>query len=122
MRIREVSERYGISAYTLRYYEKIGVIPPVSRDAGGQRNYSEQDLYWVEVVQCLRSVGMPLETAAAYVRRERDGCFTPQDKLELFEEQRRVVLAQRAQLDALLELLGEKIGTLHEQLQQKSGE
>ena len=122
MRIREVSERYGISAFTLRYYEKVGIIPPVPRDAGGQWNYSEQDLYWVEVAQCLRSVGMPLETVAAYVRREKDGCFTLQDKLELFEEQRRAVLAQRAQLDALLELLGEKIGRLHEQMGQKSEE
>ena len=109
MKIKEVSERYGISAHTLRYYEREGVLPPVRRDKGGRRDYSEQDLHWVEVAQCLRSVGLPIETAADYVRREQAGCMNAQEKIELLEEQHRAILAQREQLDALLALLEEKI-------------
>ena len=60
MKIGEVSKRYNISEDTLRYYERVGVLPPVARDAGGRRNYSAQDLYWVEVAQCMRSVGLSL--------------------------------------------------------------
>lgn len=48
MTIKEVSEKYGLSQDTLRYYEKIGVIPPVTRTSGGIRNYTEQDIGWVE--------------------------------------------------------------------------
>ena len=118
MKIREVSRRYGISEDTLRYYEREGVIPPVRRDAGGRRDYTEQDLYWVEVAQCLRSVGLSVESVAAYVRREQSGCVTLQDRIDLFEEQRQTLLAQREQLDALLLLLEEKIRRHKEKMEQ----
>lgn len=118
MKIGEVSKRYNISEDTLRYYERVGVLPPVARDAGGRRNYSAQDLYWVEVAQCMRSVGLSVETVADYVRREQSGCVSFRDRIELFEEQRRELLAQREQLDALLLLLEEKIQRHKEKMEQ----
>ena len=66
MTIKEVSEKYGISQDTLRYYEKIGAIPPVTRTAGGVRNYTETDIGWVENAVCMRSAGLPVETIAEY--------------------------------------------------------
>lgn len=53
--IKEVSEKYGISADTLRYYEKVGVIPPVTRTPGGIRDYGESDISWVEQAKCMRT-------------------------------------------------------------------
>ena len=59
MTIKEVSEKYDISQDTLRYYERIGMIPPVTRTSSGIRDYQESDLGWVEHVICMRSAGLP---------------------------------------------------------------
>lgn len=61
MKIMEVSERYGISSDTLRYYERIGLIPPVNRNKSGIRNYNEIDVRRVEFIKCMRSAGLPIE-------------------------------------------------------------
>ena len=65
MTIKEVSEKYDISQDTLRYYERVGLIPPVSRTAGGIRNYNESDLGWVEHAICMRSAGVPIEALSS---------------------------------------------------------
>ena len=70
MTIKEVSEQYDISKDTLRYYEKAGMIPPVSRNASGVRNYTEEDLKWVSLAKCMRSAGLPVEALAEYVHNE----------------------------------------------------
>lgn len=66
--IKEVSEKFGIRQDTLRYYERVGMIPPVTRTAGGIRNYQESDLGWVELALCMRSAGLPVEAMIEYVR------------------------------------------------------
>lgn len=71
MTIKEVSEKYGISSDTLRYYERVGMIPPVERTEGGIRNYGEDDIKWVELVLCMRSAGLPIEAIIEYVRLSR---------------------------------------------------
>ena len=58
MTIKEVSEKYGISQDTLRYYERVKVIPAVTRTSGGIRDYQEEDLKWVELAVCMRNAGM----------------------------------------------------------------
>ena len=68
MTIKEVSEKFGIRQDTLRYYERVGMIPPVTRTAGGIRNYQESDLGWVELALCMRSAGLPVEAMIEYVR------------------------------------------------------
>ena len=67
MKIAEVSERYGISSDTLRYYERIGLIPPVNRHDSGIRDYNELDLKRVEFIKCIRSAGLPIEALIEYV-------------------------------------------------------
>ena len=58
--IKEVSQKYNISSDTLRYYERVGMIPPVTRTAGGIRDYGESDLGWVELALCMRGAGLPV--------------------------------------------------------------
>jgi len=58
MTIKEVSEKYGISQDTLRYYERVNVIPKVTRTSGGIRDYQEEDLRWVELAVCMRNAGL----------------------------------------------------------------
>ena len=66
--IKEVSEIYKISQDTLRYYERIGMIPPVTRTPGGIRDYQPSDLKWVELAKCMRSAGLPVESMIEYVK------------------------------------------------------
>lgn len=95
MTIKEVSEKYGISSYTLRYYERVGMIPPVERTEGGIRNYGEDDIKWVELVLCMRSAGLPIEAIIEYVRLSRLGDSTFKACLELLSEQREALISQK---------------------------
>ena len=68
MTISEVSKKFDLTADTLRYYERVGVIPPVRRTKSGVRDYSEEDCGWVELAGCMRGAGLPLPALAEYVR------------------------------------------------------
>ncbi len=109
MTIRQVSEKYGISQDTLRYYEKIGMIPPVTRTAGGIRDYQESDLGWVELAICLRNAGMSVEAMVEYVRLNRQGDSTMKARLELLQNQRQAIVERRDRIDRALERLDYKI-------------
>lgn len=76
MIITEVSKAYGLSADTLRYYERIGLIPHVPRNSGGIRVYDEESRRWVEFVKCMRSAGIAIETLIEYVGLCRQGEHT----------------------------------------------
>lgn len=115
--IKEVSEKYGISQDTLRYYERVGMIPPVTRSAGGIRNYTEEDLRWVGLAKCMRSAGIPVEAMIEYVRLFREGDSTIPARLQLLTEQREVLLEQRRQIDETLNRLNYKIGRYEEAVQ-----
>lgn len=109
MTIKEVSEKYGISQDTLRYYEKIGAIPPVTRTAGGVRNYTETDIGWVENAVCMRSAGLPVEVIAEYCRLYIMGDSTIGARLELLSEQRKKLIEQKEQLETTIARLDYKI-------------
>ena len=68
MTIKEVSKEYNISQDTLRYYERVGMIPSVTRTSGGIRDYQEEDLRWVQLAICMRSAGLPVEVMIEYVK------------------------------------------------------
>lgn len=110
MTIKEVSEKYGLSQDTLRYYEKIGVIPPVTRTSSGIRNYTEKDIGWVENAVCMRNAGLPVEVIAEYCRLFSMGDSTIGARLELLTEQRKKLIEQKEQLEAEISRLDYKIG------------
>lgn len=109
MTIKEVSGKYGISQDTLRYYERVGMIPQVTRTSGGIRNYSEEDLKWVELAMCMRSAGLPIEGIVEYVRLFSEGDVTISARLALLMTQRKALLEQRRQIDETLNRLNHKI-------------
>lgn len=76
MTIAEVSSQYGLSPDTLRYYERIGLIPPVRRTAGGIRDYSENDCMWVSFAKCMRGAGLQVEALIEYVSLFQKGDAT----------------------------------------------
>lgn len=109
MTIKDVSEQYGITQDTLRYYERIGMIPPVTRTPGGMRDYQEEDLRWVELAMCMRAAGLPVEVMIEYLRLFQAGDGTIPARLKLLTDQREVLLEQRKQIDATLDRLNYKI-------------
>ena len=109
MTLTEVSKKYDITADTLRYYERVGMIPPVTRTVSGIRDYQEKDLNWVELAKCMRSAGLPVEAMIEYVKLFQDGDSTIPARLQLLIEQREALLQQRKQIEETLERLNYKI-------------
>ena len=109
MTIREVSEKYELTQDTLRYYERMGMIPPLTRNASGIRDYTEEDLAWVGLAKCMRAAGLPVEAMAEYVRLTQQGDSTIEDRLKLLQGQREELLKKREQIDVMLNRLEQKI-------------
>lgn len=109
MTIKEVSERFGISQDTLRYYEKAGIIPTVNRTSGEIRNYTEEDLKWVAQAKCMRDAGVSVEALAEYVRLFQAGDETVEARLNLLNEQREHLLEQQKRLEETIHRLDYKI-------------
>ena len=109
MTIKEVSEQLEITQDTLRYYEKVGMIPPVTRTKGGIRDYKEGDIAWVKLATCLRNAGLPVKVMIDYLGLYKQGDSTIQERCNLLKEQREKLLEQRKQIEETLEKLNYKI-------------
>lgn len=109
MKIAEVSERYGISPDTLRYYERIGLILPVNRNGSGIRDYGEIDLKRVEFIKCMRSAGLPIEALIEYVALVQLGDKTIEARKEILNVQREQLATRMAEMQKTLDLLDYKI-------------
>ena len=114
MTIKEVSEKYGISQDTLRYYERVNVIPKVTRTSGGIRDYQEEDLRWVELAVCMRNAGLPIESLIEYQRLFRAGDSTILARLELLNEQMDILQKQKEQIEETMDRLSYKISRYEE--------
>ena len=109
MTIAEVSKQYNISADTLRYYERIGLIPPVNRNKNGIRDYTDEDCKWVDFIKCMRSAGLPIEVLIEYVTLFRQGNSTIEARKEILIEQRGILEVKINFMTATLERLNYKI-------------
>ena len=100
MTISEVSKKYEISTDTLRYYERIGLIPKVGKNKSGNRDFTETDCNWVEFIKCMRGAGISIESLIDYVK--------------LFQEGDSTIKARKQILVEEYEILSEKIKNLQE--------
>jgi DNA-binding transcriptional MerR regulator len=108
--IAEAARRTGVSAHTLRYYERAGlVVTAVERTDGGWRSYQEQDLIWITVCTKLRATGMPIKTIRRYAQLVSAGHGNEHERLALMEAHRADVTAKLAELQENLELIDHKI-------------
>ena len=109
MTIAEVSRKYDLSQDTLRYYERIGLIPPVHRNASGFRDYTEQDCNRVEFIRCMRSAGLPIESLIEYMRLYMDGDHTMEARKAILVEERDSLADRIAEMQNTLDRLNRKI-------------
>lgn len=109
MTIAEVSRKYEISADTLRYYERIGLIPPVPRNKSGIRNYDEASCQWIELMICMRKAGVQIEALVEYVELFQQGDATIDARKEILIEQRERLTVKMNEMQASLDRLNQKI-------------
>lgn len=109
MTIAEVSKKFGLSPDTLRYYERVGMIPPVHRALNGQRDYTEDDCNWVALAKCMRSAGLPVDAMIEYVQLALRGDSTIEARRRLLVNQREQLYAQRDAIEDTIERLNYKI-------------
>lgn len=109
MKIQEVSEKFALSTDTLRYYERIGLIPTVHRTESGIRDYTEEDMRRVDFVKCMRSAGLPVEVLIDYMALVQKGDSTIATRKEILLEQREQLIARIEEMQKTLEILNYKI-------------
>lgn len=114
--IAEAAEASGVSAHTLRYYERAGLIGDVDRAASGHRRYSEEDLAWIYVLQCLRATGMPIRDIRRYADLARSDEENWQARLALLEKHRAAVEAQLDEVQGHLAFIDRKITTYKDRI------
>lgn len=117
MTISEVSQKYGLSQDTLRYYEKVGAIPPVHRNKSGVRDYTEEDCGWVELVKCMRGAGLAVEVLVEYVRLQLEGDETIPQRRQLLIDQREQLTEQLKVIQDTMKRLDYKISRYDEAME-----
>ena len=109
MKISELAKRTGLSDHTIRYYERIGLLPFADRDAGGQRDYDETVLIWIGFLKRLKTTQMPIREMLQYAELRAQGDQTGPERLALLELHRERVRAHLAELEDSLLVLDTKI-------------
>ena len=112
--VKEASEFTGLTAHTLRYYERVGLIEPVARNAGGHRRYAQTDLEHLMFLHCLRDSGMSIQGMQQYATLASQGRVTLAARLELLESHKHEVLARMHELEEKLAIIDAKIKRFHE--------
>ncbi len=107
--IQRAAVETGLTADTLRYYDRVGLLPNVARSRSGHRRFSEDDIGWIRFLQCLRATGMPIEQIARYVQLMQAGEETADQRRQLLEAHRRAIKLEIRQLNQALEKIEGKI-------------
>ncbi|MGI8512006.1 MAG: MerR family transcriptional regulator [Solirubrobacteraceae bacterium] len=116
--ISDAARLSGVSAHTLRYYERAGLLDPVDRATSGHRRYAEEDLDRIRFLMKLRSTGMPIREIRAYADLMRRGDDTHAERLALLERHREAVREHLAETARNLDLIDFKIDFYRERLAQ----
>lgn len=122
MRITEISQKYDMTADTLRYYERIGLVPPVNRNTSGIRDYTEEDCNWVEFIKCMRGAGLSIEVLIEYVTMFQQGNSTIKARKKLLIEERSHLAEKIKEMQQTLERLDKKIDGYEERVLVKEEE
>lgn len=121
MNIKEVSEKYSVPADTLRYWERIGAIPPVNRSASGYRDYDQEDQGWVYWTNCMRKAGVSIERIVEYLDLFKEGEQTIPARKALLKEQLEIIAQHQVEMQKMYDALAEKIAHYEEHMLQYEG-
>lgn len=107
--IKDVAEMTGLSNHTLRYYEKEGILPPIERNAGGRRVYTDENLVWLDIVTCLKKTSMPVSDIKEIVRLSITGDETIEERKEILINHRKKMVDQLSDLEENIKKVDKKI-------------
>ena len=114
MTISEVSKKYELTEDTIRYYEKVGLIPKVPRNKSGIRNFDDNSCRWLEFVKCMRSAGMPIDALIKYINLTKQGEKTVKARKELLINQREILKQKQKEINETIKRLDYKISLYDE--------
>ena len=116
--IHEACEKTGLSAHTLRYYEKEGLLPNVTRSRGGFRQYSEADIETLGLICCLKNTGMSLQDIARFMALTKEGDQTLRERYELLEKHKQTVLERMQEMQQHLDKVTHKVKIYADKLEE----
>ncbi|WP_210127829.1 MerR family transcriptional regulator [Staphylococcus sp. GDX8P114P-2] len=112
MRVKQVADNLGISEHTIRYYDKAGLFPFVARNKNGYRDFSEEDLYWIEFIKCMRQTQMPISKLKEIAELYHQGSSTKMKRRDIFLKHQKNLLEQKKLIDEALQVLDKKFELL----------
>ena len=115
--IQEVCEKTGLSAHTLRYYEKEGLLTDIQRSQGGFRQYSDENLERLGLICCLKNTGMPLQEIARFLQLSRQGDSTLEERVQLLKSHRAKIIERMDEMQQYLNKITWKVNFFSEKLQ-----
>jgi len=121
MNISEAAKMMGLTAATLRYYEREGLIPPVTRKNGGVRDYQQDDVGWIDFIKCMRSAGMSVESLIEYTTLFRNGTDSDEARKNILIRERDQLLAKQKEINETIEKLNGKIKSFEGNLRNSEG-
>jgi len=107
--IGEVAKQLGVSTHTLRFYDKEGLLPNVHKNSAGLRRFTQDDINWLKVMECLKSTGLPLKEIKYYLQLSKLGDATLQERLQIFQKQKQRLEQQIKDLQSNMERINFKI-------------
>lgn len=116
MQVKKAAEQLDMSEHTLRYYDKAGLFPFVSRNQNGYRDFSEEDLYWIEFIKCMRQTHMPVSKLKEIAELYHQGSATKQKRKQIFLDHQQNLIEQKKIIDEGLQTLAEKFKVLESEL------
>ena len=115
MQVKQVAENLGLSEHTIRYYDKAGLFPFVSRDKNGYRDFSREDLYWIEFIKCMRQTHMPVSKLKEIAELYHQGSSTKMKRKDIFLEHQKNLIDQKGLINKGLQTLEEKFKLLDDE-------
>ena len=116
--IQEVCQKTGLTAHTLRYYEKEGLLTGIRRSSGGFRQYTDEDLERLSLICCLKNTGMPLQEIARFVRLAHEGDRTLEERVELLKNHQEKMTVRMEEMKRYMEKINWKVNFFSEKLRE----
>lgn len=114
--IKDVSKKYNLSASTLRYYEKEGLLPEIKKNQSKQRVYQDEDLQWLDIIMCMRKTGMTIAYIKSYIELCQKGDSTIEQRYNIFLKQKEILIQQQEEIEKNINTVNYKINLYQEKL------
>lgn len=121
MNITHIAKLFDLSAATLRYYESIGLFPPVNRKESGVRDYNEEDIKWIDFIKCMRDSGLTIEALIEYTSLFASGDHSLEARKQILVDEREKLIQKRKELDESISRLAVKIKDYDGKLLEREG-